>query len=85
MVVERSCAGGRERRGNHHEGEHHDHVLAVAGGLDRVVTQRASKTWRGFARTSTARRAHAPSLTASGPLTVIPSRRLRGIIRPTAR
>ena len=40
-VVERPRAGGRERRRNAaHERERDDHVLAVAGGLDRVVTQR---------------------------------------------
>ncbi len=84
-VVERAGAGRRERRGNPaHEGEHDDHVLAVAGGLDRVVTQRFENLARVRQHTHGAAcpRALVHCLRA---MTVIPSRRLRGIIRPTAR
>ena len=81
-VVERTGAGSRERRGNPaHEGEHDDHVLAVAGGLDGVVSQRFEDLAR--ARQHTHRAARPRALVhCVRAMTVIPSRRLRGIIRP---
>ena len=84
-VVERSRAGGRERRGNSaHERERDDDVLPVAGGLDGVVSQRFENLARirQHAHCPARPRALVHGLRAT---TVIPSRKLRGIARPSAR
>ena len=84
-VVERAGDGSCERRRDAaDEGKRDDDVLAIARGLDGVVTQR----FEDFARMGKHEHCTArPSALAHGlrATTVIPSRKLRGITLPSAR